>query len=431
MVRAGEEHSMTSRLGVIAVSAVVIAMASMSWILFLIPDDFHGLLGLGREGADVFGSALFGQPPAPIATEPFKLGLRTALLAAWAAWIIAVSAIHARFQIRPAPLYGASVILVVAVAVAMPPVLSRDAFGYVGYGNLGAAGHNPYIFGNRTAMEAFGDPLARFFVRDTPLAYGPGWALLAMGISVLGASGGLFAQALLHKLVAALALLVAAEGAARLASEATATLRVWTFLAVVLNPLLLVEGPGMGHNDLLMLALMVWAAVLGVRHRWIAGAALMGFACAVKPIAATALPLFFVASWMRERNVPRLGIQGFAAIVPFLTFALLFGGPALVLRAMSGQANPGGGITLFAVAAVVALGAGVWSVFRARTDASAWLPGWIPMAAVLVLFGTQYRFPWYACWLVLPALTGWSEKHRILLTGSSAIAVLLSWLYTI
>ena len=422
---------MTSRLAVIAVSAVVIAMASISWILFLIPEDFHGLLGLGREGADVFGRALFGEPPAAIATEPFKLGLRVALLGAWAAWIVAVSAIHARFQIRPAALYGGGACLVVVLAVLMPPVLSRDAFGYVGYGNLAAADLNPYIFGNRAAMEALGDPLARFFVRDTPLGYGPGWAALAMGLSAVGAREGLFAQALLHKLVAALALLLAAEGAARLASGATVKLRTSTFLAVVLNPLLLVEGQGMGHNDLLMLAFMVWAAVLAVRHRWIGGAALMGFACAVKPIAATAVPLFLVASWVRERNLARLSIQAIATAVPFLAVSFLFGGPALVLRATSGQVNPGGGIGLFAVAAVMALGAGVWSVFRARADASAWLPGWVPTAAVLLLFGTQYRFPWYACWLVLPALTGWSEKHRILLTGSSAIAVLLSWLYTI
>ena len=421
---------MTTRVAFVSLAVVVIATASVCWLLFRVPADFHGILGLGREGAEVFGRALFGEPPAAVTTASFKVGLRIAMLVAWAAWIAAVATVP-RMRIAPARLYVAGCLLVITVAVVMPPVLSRDAFGYVGYGNLGAAGLNPYIFATRLQMEALGDPLATFFVRDTPLGYGPGWAALATAISTLAAGRDLFVPMVVHKLIAALALLLAAEGVARLALRAGPHARYSTFLVVISNPLMVVEGPGMGHNDVLMLALMVWAAVLGVRDRWTAGSALMGLACAVKPVAATALLLFLLAAWLRQRNIARLSVQTFVAATPFVAFALFFGGPMLVLHAIGGQVNPGGGAPLFAVAAVLALAVGAWSVLRARQDPSAWLAGWIPTAAVLILFGTQYRFPWYACWLVVPALTGWSEKHRILLTGSATIAVLLSWLYTV
>ena len=55
----------------------------------------------------------------------------------------------------------------------------------------------------------------------------------------------------------------------------------------------------------------------------------------------------------------------------------------------------------------------------------------LAVAAALVTFGTQYRFPWYAIWLLVPALTGWTERHRILLTAAATLAILMSWLYTI
>jgi hypothetical protein len=422
-------------LAPIAVLGVVAALSAMAALLFATPDGFMGVMGIGREGADVFGTTLMGRAVTPVTIPEFVWGFRTVLLAAWAAWLATVVVAHRGLSsswIRLSVLTGG---LAVVLAFVMPPVLSRDAFGYVAYGNLVARGLNPYVHGTHAGLEALGDPLARFMVRDTSLGYGPLWTLLAPALNFVGSACGLYGQAVAHKLAAALALIAVAFGASRLAEFSTSSLAKPTFVAVMLNPLLLVEGPGMGHNDLLMLALLVWSAVFGARSRWRVAALTIGLACAIKPVAVTAVPLIAFAAWASKRPAMDwrdLPILATLVLAPFVGLSLLFGGPILVLRAIAGQANPGAGRLVFAVAVSLAMVWSLWTVWRQRESATpVWLLTWTAVAAALILFGTQYRFPWYATWLLVPALTGWDERHRITITVASTVAILLSWLYTV
>ena len=429
---------MSSRLAVPGTASSILSVLLIAALLYVAPARYDGVLGIGREGADVFCTALFGRAFPPLLPHQFNTTFRALLILSWLSWIVAVAGAHRGMPIARRELTFTAGALVVLVAIAMPPVLSRDAFGYVAYASVAAHDLNPYTHGTGAALQAVDDPLARFLFRDTPLGYGPLWTLTAIGLNAL-TSGALFAQAMAHKVLAALALLAIAAGAARLADSARRAIGQVTVLAVVLNPLLLVEGPGMGHNDVLMMALIVWSAVMCRSERWLTAALLVGLAGAIKPVAFTAVPLvafeYLVRSrqpWSSKSLLSILSLV-FLTFAPFVAASYCFGGPAVVLRATSGQLNPGrGGTIVFAFALGLALAWSILTIWKARREAApAWLVAWIAVAAALVIFGTQHRFPWYAIWLLVPALTGWTERHRILITTAATLAILMSWLYTI
>ena len=100
--------------------------------------------------------------------------------------------------------------------------------------------------------------------------------------------------------------------------------------------------------------------------------------------------------------------------------------PGVLGRLDAGHVNKYG---LAAVAALALLwGARVIWTSR-RQPQPAWLIAWAPTAAALILFGSHLRYPWYITWMLVPALTGWDERHKQWITVCVCAAILLSWLY--
>jgi Glycosyltransferase family 87 len=179
-----------------------------------------------------------------------------------------------------------------ALVLLAPPLFSTDIFSYGAYGRMGALyGANPYLFGpNAIAL----DPLYPFIGAQwvsTPSAYGP----LFTALSYLLAPLDIAANVLAYKAIAAissLVIVVVVWNAARL--RGLDPVKAAAFVG--LNPVIVVYGVGGGHNDLLMLAILVTGVYVLLQHRERTGGALIVAATAVKLTAGLLLPFALAGS---------------------------------------------------------------------------------------------------------------------------------------
>jgi hypothetical protein len=145
----------------------------------------------------------------------------------------------------------------------MPGLFSQDLFGYLVYGKIPASyGLNPYIWPPSALPN---DPLLPWVApiwRPFPIPYGPTWVDVSFLVSRYVSNGTIVDQVLAYKVLAtavhAVNLVVTwwllkRVGPAQ--SNPRARLTAWTLVAW--NPLVLFEVPGNGHNDSLMIGLML------------------------------------------------------------------------------------------------------------------------------------------------------------------------------
>lgn len=161
------------------------------------------------------------------------------------------------------------------------------------------------------------DPYIRFageFVRE-PSPYGPLWELIAqipIRLGILDIASGVIAMKIIS-LISYIAMAILLGWYARQDSPRyrVSGLTAMTFFA--LNPLVLLEGMGNGHNDMLMLALMTLGLVLWQRDKWAWAALALTLAALIKISGFILVPLFGIAviaaapDW-RARVIQGLGI---------------------------------------------------------------------------------------------------------------------------
>ena len=307
-------------------------------------------------------------------------------------------------------------------------MLSSDVFGYVAYGRLfGLHGLDAYVTG-REALARLGDPAEAFIVWDTPLPYGPLWVLVAGAIAWLGQWQGLWLEVLLHKWVAGGSLIVGAVVGSKLATRDRAGAVV---IAIALNPLLLIESAGSGHNDVTMAALLLCAAWLGACGRHTGAAVALGLAISVKPVIIAAVPLVLIARWYD--GVPAVHLLGLllATLAPPACLAMSVTNvgsfaAAVIARATAGPERQ---IPLVAAALSVALLVGVYEIRQSRARPRDWLLAWVPLATVLAVLVMQVRFPWYMIWALMPGLTRLDRRGVPWLAMCSTLAFALMWQY--
>ncbi len=321
MKRGGLPASASSISAAIWVAGATMALAG--W-LYAMPPEVSSPWGLNHLGLDQF-RGLWHLPAAALTAGGFRIGFWLLIAAAWAGYGALLVA-GARGCPPPWGMARAlAVAVTLAVALGCPPVLSADVYGYVGFGRLAALHHLNPMTTPQSALIRLGDPVAAFLGGDVASPYGPLWT--AVSVAVVRATGGLgvSGQVVAFKLLSGAALLAAAAAARRAAGAmASHAAGEAAFAAVALNPLLLLEGPGSGHNDLSMLALVLaaLAAVAAGRPRLAALAA--GAAAAVKLV-----PLLLVP-WLvwsgRDRGHPGRSTVGLAALAmaPLLISGLPF-----------------------------------------------------------------------------------------------------------
>ena len=331
-----------------------------------------------------------------------------------------------------------------ALVALAPTLFSTDMFSYQAYGRMGALiGINPYLQGPHAIAL---DPVFPYVGAKwsyIPTAYGPVFTALSYVLAPLSIGGALVA----YKGIAAIASLVTVAlvfNAARLRGIDQAKAAA----LVGLNPLIVVYGVGGGHNDLLMLAVMMSGVYLMLahrslgRHRERVSGALMVIAAAIKLTGGVLLP-FAIAGGTGPRTGNRrrdlvVGAGVAAAAVAVLSLALFGGGvlnmfatlkktqdmgdwqsiPAFFTSRLgldNGTIGRTDGLLLGSVFVMIFC----WLLRRCWRAEIDWLAaaGW---AAVAMLATATALLPWYVAWLVpLAALGGDRRLWRssIVLTG--------------
>jgi len=228
-----------------------------------------------------------------------------------------------------------------APLVLAPPLFSRDGWSYAAQGMLARVGLSPYDHGpsallwGRTATlpDAYklqgGEPIVQAvdpMWADTPTPYGP--LHVVLGEVGAGLTGNPWVLVVGHRLVALAGLVMLAWAVPRLA-QWTGVNPALASALVLVSPLVMANGVGGLHNDLLMVGLMSVALVVGVERHWAWGAAVGAMAAAVKlpgglvciGVALATLP---AGAALAER-VRRLGAVAATAVAVLLGLGVVTG----------------------------------------------------------------------------------------------------------
>ena len=198
---------------------------------------------------------------------------------------------------RPLPLVVGFGLLFALILVFLYPITAIDVFYYVLEGRMQVFhGLNPLAV---PASQAPLDPLIPFVGEWTsvPTAYGPLWNVIAATVVRLGFAGpvdGLLAHKFLALAVYAACILVLIWGTGR---------NVEAILLFAWNPLVLLQGTGNAHNDLLMMTVAMLALVVWDKRRWWAAAmVLLALAASIKLPVLLLAPLLLAAILCREHS---------------------------------------------------------------------------------------------------------------------------------
>ncbi len=219
------------------------------------------------------------------------------------------------------------------------PLASSDLYSYAAQAQLARHGLDPYTTTPADLplvdLGKFLDNVAWKWV-DTPSPYGPLWVAVSKWVAALTGDHAMISVLLLRLLpFAAIALtaLLLPVLAGRYGKRAD--LALWLAIG---NPLILVHAVGGGHNDAVMVALIVAGLVLVTRplagwHDLVAGVALMTLAAAVKSpglvAVAFAVPIYLAGrrgTGLRRRDwVRHCAITAAVAIPVFALVSLVAG----------------------------------------------------------------------------------------------------------
>src|SRR3954453_23759412 len=304
-------------LGGLVLTGALLCMHAAAGRSGYIPGSWHGLPGWMAGPLPAIGGPLYSS---------LYAGLFVAMCGCYAVVLPLARHIEARTAVT-------AIVVLHALFLLAPPLLSADLFGYIDYARIGAVhGLDPYANGPASAPH---DAVFAFmrWRGDLPSPYGPLFTLGSYAIAPLSVAAGFW---VLKALAAAASLATVWLG-----WDCGRRLRIDPIPAAMLiglNPLVLVWAVGGAHNDLLVVAAVtggVWLAVAG-RER-LSGAALVG-AAALKVSAGIMLP-FLVAGARGRRRGPVVGalVAGAGALV--VTLAVFGSGIDGMLRAQVDQQN--------------------------------------------------------------------------------------------
>jgi alpha-1,6-mannosyltransferase len=201
-----------------------------------------------------------------------------------------------------------------------PPMFSRDVYSYAAQGWLVEQHASPYFWGPAAVPGPFLPDVAGIW-RWTHAPYGP--VFLQLARVTVGAGGGHVVPTVLGlRLIALVGVALLVRYVPRLAQHCGVAPNRALWLAV-LNPLVLLHFVSGGHNDALLMGLMVAGLVLVLDRRPVLGVAVCALAVLVKAPAALAL-LFLVPVWA-EMMFGRVRLVRATAAVGAISTAVIVG----------------------------------------------------------------------------------------------------------
>ncbi len=213
-----------------------------------------------------------------------------------------------------------------ATLIFLYPVTAMDVYNYAVQGHvLGFDGLNPMAY---PPSRASGDRFVAFAGSwaDSPSPYGPAWLSLSRAIALVAGSDIVIAVLLL-KALAAIAVLLTTGLLAYHGGRSGRREGMLAAMTFGWNPLVQLELVGNGHNDAVMICLLVVAFVLYSERRPIAATVALAASSLVKYLTLEALPYFLLVQAL-DSSANRRGRVG--SIVASL---LAFGGSAIVVFA--------------------------------------------------------------------------------------------------
>jgi len=418
--------------GIVVLTSSVIALAALQYAM---PASFDNPPAVNHPGIVQFRVFTPFVHVAPVHVSSFLWTFRVLLLAAWIGYgIILVSAYQNK---GPATTFTLNTIAGTAVLVAFlfPPSLSSDVYAYAGWGRMWAIhGWNPYV---RTLREfgEIGDPAGLIAPVAASTTHGPVWILIVCIVAGVFRNAGLWAQIVALKLLAAAALVLAAVSARAVADFYDSRKAELTLLAVGFNPVFLIEGPGNGHNDVLMAGLMLAGIAVYLKNRPRLGYLLVGFSIGIKFVTAAIVPWLIMRQVSREPHGKRvaatalaLGIVLTPLVVGYTVFQVhtnVIDGIKAVYEhqtdgARASASTVGSGVAESAVAAGARSGllrsAGLLLLYVLLTVA-VWrshVPGfylscWAVFSLSIIIFAAPVSFAWYMVWPISASLIGWDR----------------------
>jgi hypothetical protein len=327
-------------------------------------------------------------------------------------------------------------------AVLWPPSFSSDVYGYVAYGRLQVVyGLNPYAT-SQVALGTLHDPIAHFLTWNIASPYGPLWSLFSSGLVWLLRGADVFTQVMAMKLVAAGAVLGIAWVGRAVAERLEGGRGDLTFLALGLNPLFIAEGPGNGHNDFVMMLLVLVTIGAVLEGRTLRAVAVAGVAAALKFLPLMLVPWIVLAAWRarpatwtrRAREALGYGAAAFAPLVVgyriyWFGTKTLFG---LEQRWQSGQTSDGASHREMGAQALALLTFyGLVTLWFARGDRTRLLTAWMAVAAAVYFTTAGALLPWYLSWIWAVALVRWEKREALFSYLVFCIAVALMLRYSV
>ncbi|MCH9800966.1 MAG: polyprenol phosphomannose-dependent alpha 1,6 mannosyltransferase MptB [Actinomycetia bacterium] len=334
-----------------------------------------------------------------------------------------------------------------------PPLFSRDVYSYFGQGRLLLEGYDPYASGVSVLDRWFADGADPMW-GDTPAPYGPFWLMLARGVAEFAGENALLG-AIMFRLLAVIGVAMMAWAVPALARQhgIDPSKAVWIAVA---NPLVIMHFIAGAHNDALMTGLMLLGFLAACRGLGSAlgGAALVGLAAAVKPIAFLSLPFIGILLagthssfgrrivawiWVTLSAAAAFGICALMTgtglgwlsalsapgevktwLSPPTALGMIFGG-ALEFVGLT-DSNDGAVAFFRAIGLVLSLIIVTYLCLRPQGRSA--LRGTALAFGAVILLGPVIQ-PWYLLWaLPLFAVTGLSERQlrwTVLLTAAFAV----------
>jgi hypothetical protein len=381
---------------------VALSLAAFCAWLYRMPPDYVCTWGVNAGAAAQFAAA-FHLPVRPVDASTFRLGFSLTLGVAWLAYLGLVATGLAGATLPRRHVWALAVAMLTALAVFAPPAMSSDIYAYVGYARLQVVHQlNPYE-ATQTALLRLGDPTGPFLRWPISSPYGPLWTLTSIAVVLALPKAALLAPLVALKMIGAASVLAMAAGGRRLAQTLSPGRADAVFVAIAFNPIFLVEGVVNGHNDVVMMAFVLWAFVALADGAFLRAFLLVGLAAALKFFPLILAPWFL---WFALRQTPpgrRLGVTVaavFASVSPLVVgFAPFWRGLAtldgLRMRSAYGARMAGeGGHGLLAFAGVYLL-LSFW-VLRGglRQIAYAWILG----SFFVMILTSGIVFPWYIVW---------------------------------
>ena len=415
---------------VIALCVFLTALAAM----LLLQYGMSGRYSVGVAVANSSGSwhwrEFWHVPERVVSDGQFAAVMRVCLITVWAAYGAFLT------LLRLAPISGRTLTAIAAVAAVaaalfFPPTLSADSYLYSGYGRMLVIYHkNPYVTGTDLLAQKH-DPVAMVLGHgastpaehmywSAPSVYGPVWTAVEAASAAAGRLLGIAPQIIFLKLVAAGFLMIAAFGSRRLAAMAgTADPRI-AFAAVAFNPLLIIEGPGEAHNDLMVVACIILSLLFARERRSGIAGLFLGLAAGIKLFPLLLIP--WIVAGMRSEGsrfpVRKALIFCCAAALPVVAgYGAFWRGldtfASLRQNFVNTQHVPA--LTLLVYAALT-----VWVVLRRDALPAAWAI----FATWLALYVPQIPYPWYLSWGLAVSVCGMDPRRMKLALALSTIALM-------